>query len=350
MKTVFCLFSMLAAITISPCVYADHHNEMVDLTGVWHATASTDDGSKEVVWTFKKDGGKLKGVSLDLDSQEERDLDRVTVKGKSVTLEIDVEQDGIEGMIRVEAKLKSPGKLEGMFEVVGDDGTEYMSGEVVAEKEVAFAGVWEAVSILPDGQEIKSQMKLSGDNAKLKGMLESENGEIELEKAVVKDKALRLEFEFDMEGNALDIVIKADSKGPDKLVGKWVASGDDGNELAEGDWSAVRKPQGLAGLWNVVATIPDSADYKGTLTLKGKKGSYSGASTRSDGKVSELTKIDTDGNKVVFSVPFEQDGISGIVTVTAEIEEDGSLDGEWVMTSDGQEVASDSWKATRAVK
>ncbi|NJO54515.1 MAG: polysaccharide deacetylase family protein [Bacteroidales bacterium] len=47
--------------------------------------------------------------------------------------------------------------------------------------------------------------------------------------------------------------------------------GDDGSEVASGKWSAVRKPQGLAGVWDVVASVPDSGDYNGTLTLTDKR-------------------------------------------------------------------------------
>jgi len=347
MKYAHRLFALLVVAIACTFVHADHHNESVELAGVWHAEASSGDSSRKVTWTFEKDGDKLKGTSLDHQSDEERKLDRITVKGKKVTLEIDVEQDGNKGMIRVEAKETAPGKLEGTFEVVGDDGTEYMSGDVTAAKEVSFAGVWDAISTLPDGQEMESQMKLDGSNAKMKGVLEGDSGKIEIDMVKVKDKSVHLEFEFEMQGNPIDIVIKAEAKTSDKLEGKWIASGDDGNELAQGDWSAVRKPKSLAGTWSVVAVVPDSADYTGTLMLKENGGGFAGTTTGSDGEAKDLTTVKVDEEEVVFSVPFEQDGVSGIVTVTATQKGEDSLVGEWVMTSDGQEVASDSWKATR---
>ena len=332
------LFAFFFAAFLCPFVQAD---ESVDLTGVWHAEAGADGNSRKVTWTFTKDGEKFKGTSFDHETEEERELDRIKVKGKNVTLEIDVEQDGIEGMIVVEVKETAPGKLEGEFEVVGDDGTEYLSGDVTAAKEVTFAGVWNTVAVLPGGQELESQLKLEGANAKLMGSLVSENGEIKIETIRAKKESLHFEFEFDMDGNTLDVEVKADAKGKDKLVGKWSASGE------EGDWSAVRKPT-LVGLWNVVATIPDSADYKGTLMLKKKAGKYSGVSKRDNGDTQDLSKIKIDDQTVMFSTPFEQDGFEGIVTVTAKLRDDGSLDGDWVMVSDGQEVASDSWKATKS--
>ena len=348
MKAAILLFAIACVATACPGVYADHHNESVNLVGVWKATASSDEGEREITWTFKKENDKLKGVSLDGQSGEESNLDRIVVKGKKVTLEIDIEQDGNKGMIQVDAEEKSPGKLVGKWSIVSDEGTEYMSGEVTAMKEVAFAGEWAAVSILPDGSEYESVMSLKGENAKLAGKLDGQAGEIDIDKISMTDKGLQIEFEIEMEGNSFDVKIKAQPDGNDKLKGKWIANGDDGGEAAEGEWSAVRKNKGLAGKWDVVATVPDADDYHGTLTLEAKDGKYGGVSKSNDGEAKEIEAVKSDDKSIEFSTPFEYDGNKGTITVTAKQQEDGSLKGEWVLIGkDGNEWARESWKATR---
>ena len=54
------LLALLVA-SIGSVVQADHHHQPIALIGVWKATASTDDGSREVHWTFAKKDGKLTG-------------------------------------------------------------------------------------------------------------------------------------------------------------------------------------------------------------------------------------------------------------------------------------------------
>ncbi len=49
-----------------------------------------------------------------------------------------------------------------------------------------------------------------------------------------------------------------------------------------------------------------------------------------------------------LALPVELDGFTGTIRVVAEKQNDGSLQGEWVLTgNDGVEVMRDSWRATR---
>lgn len=328
--------------------WADHHHETLQLDGVWNVLAETEDNEREIKWTITEEKGKLTGESLDLQDGSTRKLDRITVKGDSVQIETDVEMDGVKGIIHVEAKRKKAGRLEGEWSIVGVDGTEYMSGELFAVKQVQYAGEWASTASLPEGGTHGASLMLKGKNAKLSGQFESDWGKSEVQSIKLTKSGLRMEFELVMEEEPLECVIRAKAKGADKLVGEWSIIGDDGNTTASGDWSAIRKAVSLAGDWQVVATVPDSEDYVATLSLQQKGDKYSGTSTGRDGAATALDAIKVHGKKFEFQVPFNQDGNEGTVTVKAGLQKDGSLDGEWVLTDDsGTEWARDQWKASR---
>ena len=348
MKTVGYVFAIAVAFGFSSIALADHHDKAADLTGVWNVMASTDEDVRELSWTFKKEGDKYTGISKDHENGDERNLDRITVKEKKVVLEIDLEVDGNKGIIKVEAEEKSAGKLVGKWSIVGEDGTEYINGDVTAKKVVEFAGDWDLVAELPEGGEVEAVLKLKGKNDSLSGVLDGDAGETKIDEISAKDNELRMEFDLDVDGDTIRVVVEANSKGTNKLAGVWVVVGDGGDEAAKGELSAKRKSKGLAGTWNVVAAIPDGGEYHGTLTLTSENGKYAGTSKSDDREPASLKTISVDAQKIEFTVPFERDGNTGAITVTANLKGDGSLKGEWVLTgSDGDEVARDEWKATR---
>ena len=323
---------------------ADHHLKPLDLTGVWKATATSDGNTRNITWTFTKKGDELSGTSVDGDSGEKRELDRIAVSEKKVTLEIDIEQDGNTGVIRVEAEEKTAGKLDGKWTIVDDNGNVFMSGEVTAVKEVALAGAWDATATLPDGVKLKSVLELKGKNSDLKGLLSGDAGENKINKVTMSDQELHLEFDVDMNGESFNVVIKAKAEGDNKLVGKWMV--DDAG--AEGDWSAVRKVESLAGVWNVVAKVPDNDDYTGTLTLKEADGKYTAVSKGTDSDGVDATKVKVNAGGVEVVLPFNQAGYSGTITIEAARQKDGGLKGEWALVGDdGTEYIRESWKATR---
>lgn len=316
----------------------------LDISGVWNATASMEDNEREITWTFKRDGGKFSGTSKDHENGDVRKIDRITVKENKLVLEIDMEQDGNTGVIKVIATETARGKLKGEWSLVGTDGTEYLSGDVVASKEVSFAGDWKTTAELPDGAELESVLKIKGENAKLDGVLVPENrDDIKIDKLTAKDGGLRCEFDFEMEGSTLEVVIESKLKGHDKLTGKWSV----GDGEAEGDWSAVRVVDRFAGEWSVSAKVPDSDDYSGTLVLRQEQGEYVGTSKPSDGKAIELQNVKVDGRQLQFAFPYDRDGYTGTIKVTAK-HKNGALNGEWSFgDGDGNEYASDEWTATK---
>lgn len=349
MKSIRLLLSLFlaAGISIGISSAADQDNS-IDLVGVWNATASSDGNSRQITWTFRKEDGKLTAVSFDKESSDTRTIDRVSVKDKKLTLELDIEQDGNKGTIKVEAEAKSPGSLVGKWTIVGDNGTEYLSGDVKATKELSLVGEWDSTATLPDGNKMESVLTLSGSNSSLKGIISGRNGELEIKKATATESGLKLEFAFESDSNTVSIAIESKAEGNNKLVGHWVVLGEGGEEVTRGDWSAARKVKTLAGTWDVVAEVPDNPDYKGTMTLAVKDGSYSGSSTNDDGKVTQLTAVKVDGNKIELSLPIEADGFTGKITVQAAQQDDGSLKGEWILIGDdGNEAVRKPWKATR---
>jgi hypothetical protein len=288
---------------------------------------------------------------VDGESGEERKLDRITVEEKKVTIEMDVEMDGVKGLIRVVAEEKEANTLTGKWLIAGADGTEFMSGELSAVKEmaVALAGDWNATSILPDGSELSSTLVLSGENAKLEGYFKSkDDNELKIGKLTSKDKGLRLDFEMDIQGTAMNVVIESELEDENKLAGKWIVKGADGSEAASGDWSAKRDAaKDYSGEWAVSAALPDGGKYTGTLTLTKNEDGYSGKSKSTDGTARELNSVKVDDGNIVFTSDFDANGATGIITVTAKEQEDGALSGSWSLASDGTEVATDSWTATK---
>ncbi|MEZ6117255.1 MAG: hypothetical protein R3C28_11860 [Pirellulaceae bacterium] len=343
MKTVFQVVAIFLVLG-----WNSTHSADVDLAGEWAVTASSDQGQRELTWKFKNEDGKLSGISVNAEDGDERNLDRITVLGNNVLLEIDINVDGNKGTIEVDAKEEGKGKLVGKWSILGEDGTEFMTGKVSALKHVAFAGKWATKAELPDGGVLDSVLELTGENGSLKGAFNGVDGKTEIDKLRANKRDLRLEFDFEMNGSTINCVVEAEAKEADKLVGKWIVLGEDGTEAASGNWSASRQSNSLAGTWNVVATVPNNADYSGTLELTEQDGDYSGKSTSSTGESRSLASIQVKDEDIEYTVPFEYDGNSGTITVKAKQTEKGKLKGEWILTgSDGNEWARDAWSATR---
>ena len=90
----------------------------VPLDGIWKATASTDDGDKHYTITITKDGDVMGGSIIEDGKDDERRLDRVNVDGKNVTIEIDIESDGQNGIVKVAAEEKENGTLIGTWAIL----------------------------------------------------------------------------------------------------------------------------------------------------------------------------------------------------------------------------------------
>jgi hypothetical protein len=342
----------IALLAFSSIARADATDKPVDLAGVWNVTAITEEAERSVTWTFTKDGEAVTGMTRDNESGDERKLDRVTVEGKKVILEIDYERDGNSGVIRIITEQAEPGKLVGKWSIIGSDGTTYMTGAASAIKEatIAFAGDWKTTSKLPDGKEITTGLTLTGANSELKGAFTLEDGKkVEIDQITTGENHVRFAFDVAIEENTMNVVIEAKSENPNKLVGVWIIKGADGAEADKGEWTATRnEAPDFSGEWNATAIAPDGQEHHSTLTLTRAGANYTGKATSEQGGERDLSTVAIEGKHLTLTLKMERDGQSGTITVKAEQKDDGSLEGKWsISDQDGGEVAGDAWTAKR---
>ncbi len=320
MKTRF-LFKTLAAfatLAFSPAAHAAD----LDLAGIWQATSTSQEAERNFTWTFAKEGESWTASSQDHAGGDERKFDRVTLDGKKVTMEIDYDREGHSGVLRVVTEGSDAGKLEGKWSVIGSDGTVHAEGGVTAQKETAFvyAGLWKSKSTLPDGEVVAADVMLKGANAALEGAITTAEGVvIEIAKATADGKNLRFEFKVEIEGKAVPGVVEASPDGEDKLAGVWILKGDDGGEVAKGEWQATRaETPSLAGDWNVSATTPDGGAHTSTMTIALDGEAYGGKFKSSEGEEMAFTSVKVEGGHLVVTLKLERDGQSGTITVDAD--------------------------------
>lgn len=119
------------------------------------------------------------------------------------------------------------------------------ASDVVAQgkSNEGLAGVWKSVSEIPDGTTLRSEFLLSGDDTTLTGKVTSEAGEIEIKEATVDGEKVEFKLDVEVQGSRQPVVISATRKSKNLMEGEWVLKGPDGEDLAEGDWSATRAPE-----------------------------------------------------------------------------------------------------------
>ena len=106
-----------------------------------------------------------------------------------------------------------------------------------------LAGTWQTAAVLPDDTTLRSTLVLSGSQAALDGKLVGEDGEIKLDAATLDGKDVELKFDFDVQGETRPIVISATWESANLLEGEWIVKGPDGEDVANGQWSATRGPE-----------------------------------------------------------------------------------------------------------
>ena len=322
----------------------------VDLPGTWNSFASTDDGENEYTLTIKKNESGLSGVSVARDSGEERELDRIKVKDGTVTIEVDIENNGQTGIIRVEAKQTSPGKLEGKWQIVDTAGEEYLSGDWKAKKKVKakLEGTWKSAATMEDGSDLESNMTIKKSADKYSGNMKSDRGEIALKTIKVDGSKVAMTFDIEVEGESLDGTIDASFSGENSLDGSWAVKNDSDVEVASGPWNATREGFDPVGAWEISAVIPDGTYSAVANIKKNDEGKLVGTIEGPDGKSRDLDNIKAEGNAISFTTDYESDEATGVITVKTKAGPDGKLIGTWALTgSDGGEIASDSISATR---
>lgn len=346
MKTHCWLFAILALLA-NISFAQDKSAKSIDLEGEWNIKVSMPEGEDAVTWIIVKEDGKLTGKGIDHEDDEEFTFDRITVDGNKATVEVDVDQDGNTIVIRAEVEQLTRDTLKGEISATAENDAVLMEAKLKGTRAIQYAGEWNTVSTMRNGNELESVLNLKGKNNALTGVLQRKAGDIDLDKVSIKDGQVRIEFELDMNGNSIECVVEAKPKGANQLVGKWNVERPNGNVMT-GDWKATRKAPTLAGTWDVVAVVPDSPEYNGTLVLELNDGKYSGTNEGQNGDVKELTMVKVGVAEIEIAFPFESGGNEGSIGVEAKLQKDGSLKGEWFLTDDsGQEWVRDEWKATR---
>ena len=87
-------------------------------------------------------------------------------------------------------------------------------------------GVWECVSITPDGDEMHTTLTVTEANGKLSATLKSEEGEWTISNVKFEGKVLSFTAAQDAEYN---VTLKVDG---DKMDGQWSGGGDSGKVTA----------------------------------------------------------------------------------------------------------------------
>lgn len=115
--------------------------------------------------------------------------------------------------------------------------------DILAQESSQLAGTWQSVAVIPDGTTLRSDFVLSGENGALTGKISSDDGELELDQAVLDGNEVEFKFDYELEGEIRPIVISATLKSANMLQGQWVLKGEGGEDVAQGQWSATRTPE-----------------------------------------------------------------------------------------------------------
>lgn len=322
----------------------------VPLVGVWKATASTDDGDKHYTITISKGEDALGGTIVEDGKEEERNLDRVNVDGKKVAIEIDVESGGQTGIVKVLAEMSEDGTLTGEWSITDTAGTPLMGGEWEGAKEnsVLLSGKWDAVAELADGGTLESVLSITGKPGEYEGEFRSERGTRKAKKLTDADESVTIELAVEREGASMDIRIESKVDGAD-LVGTWYLLDAAGDEVAEGDWKAVKRVEFvLVGSWNVVAILPGGDELSATFDIAKEDDALMGRANI-DGNGIDLKSVEIgDEGAVEITFGYEADGTAGLVTVEAKTEGNDALEGKWLfVSSDGSENLEGDLSASR---
>jgi hypothetical protein len=350
MKTTSYLLCVLF-VAIQSAVFSASRAESlsVPLEGSWKVTATTgENDEKFYTLTITKEEKKFGGTFVEDGKDESRELSRVKVDGKKINIEIDIEVETQKGILKIITEEKESGKLTGKWSIEDTAGTEYLSGELVATKEIeaTLPGKWDAVATLPNGNERTSVTTIEGTGPDYKGRSESERGTTEIPKIHQEDKHVSIEIPRERDGRAMIIKIKAALEGT-TLTGKWTLLDDAGTETATGDWKATKRNEFLfEGKWNLVAIDPDDKEVKVTLDITQKEGVYGGRAEFEKGAL-DLKEVTHKKGAVSISVPYESDGTQGLITLKGKAA-GSEIKGTWSFVStDGSVTEDGDWSASR---
>ena len=223
----------IASVVAVMAVSADHHEESV--AGVWYGIGVGPNGEEsESTLTITEKDGKL-SASSESDQGDSRDLDRITFKDSKLTGEIDIDQNGQEGVLGVKASLNKKGELKGKWFANDADGNELYIGAWTALRALdkVVVGEWNVVAVT-ENEDLEHQIKVTKAGYKYSGTLESDQGSLELEEVKVKKNKLSYEFTY---GDG-SVKVVAALMGAKKLSGEWLYFDSSDQEVGKGKWTA----------------------------------------------------------------------------------------------------------------
>jgi len=182
------------------------------------------------------------------------------------------------------------------------------------------AGNWKLVATDPSGTEIRADLSLKQEGAKLTGTVRSPEGTVPLENIEFKDNVLTCKLDY--EGTPVTVKMTLDG---DKLKGNYTTSGGDSGpiEAERVVETAAVAASPVAGDWKVSTTGPDGSPLKLVLTLKQEEGKWDGQLVIEDfGMTVPLADIKVDGSNFTCNVPTD----NGTYAIEAKVA-DEKLDG-----------------------
>ena len=206
-------------------------------------------------------------------------------------------------------------------------------------------GVWEATMTRPDGETAGSTMTIQKKEGKRSGTIVNSQGEErKLDRVSFDGKSLGIEVDIERDdwSGVIGVKAKLDAKGV--LKGNWYVQGDDGNQVASGDWKAVRSlKKALAGTWNVVAKKTNEEDFDHQVVFSESSSGFSATAHREEESM-EFAKVTVEGNKLLLELPFDE----GRVKVKAFQRTAKKIVGKWTLFDDlGSATDSGEWVATK---
>lgn len=206
-------------------------------------------------------------------------------------------------------------------------------------------GVWEATMSRPNGETADSTLTIQKKDGKWTGTaVNSQGEERKLDRVSFDGKSLGIEVDIERDdwSGVIGVKAKLDAKGV--LKGNWYVKGGEDDQIASGDWKAVRSLKAsLAGTWNVVAKT-DEEDSEHRIVFSASGSGFSGTAHREEDSL-DFAKVTVERNKLFLELPF---GEEVTVKVKAFQQTAKKIVGEWTMVDNlGSAIDSGEWVATK---
>ena len=226
-------------------------------------------------------------------------------------------------------------------------------------------GKWNIVAETQEGdKESVWEFTPSGGGDTISGKsTDNDTGDVaELKDVKIEGEDVTFNIPIEVQDTDVELSVKVKLSG-ETLKGAWAATDPYGNQLATGGLAGTKvalkktvakgktmaiKRSPFTGQWDSVSSLSDGTKSKAvvTLSLNGEK--RSGNIVGSKGKT-EFNRIDVAGKTILMAYARNVSGVDRDIEIEVQLQDDGSLQGEWTVMQDGKEAASGDWSATRKI-